>query len=130
MRCSGILAFVARYPRVLAPFDQAMDTPRGVTRVAAADSGRSQRVYGRQDFLGVARHFDPSPFLYKSAIAVDQKCRSLDSPDLSAIHVLHLDHAELLAELLVLVGDELEGELHLGLEALVRLHAVARNADD
>src|SRR5438034_7278625 len=130
MRCSGIFASAARCPRVLAPLNLAMDTTPSVTRVAAADAKRSQRGYGRQDFLGVAWHLDPSPLSYKSAVGVDQKGRSLDSPDLSAVHVLHLDHAELLAKLLVLVGDELEGKLHLGLEVLVRLQAVARNADD
>src|SRR5581483_3517909 len=49
---------------------------------------------------------------------------------LLAVHLLHLDHVELLAERLVGVGDERKREVHLGPEVLVRLHAVARDAGD
>ena len=51
---------------------------------------------------------------------------ALDAADLLAVHVLHLDHVELLAQLFVGIGDQLERKSHLRLEALVRLERVAR----
>jgi hypothetical protein len=88
-----------------------------------------QSFYGLQDFLHVTRYFNAAPLADKLAVGANEEGRALDAPDFLAIHVLHLHDAELPAQRLVRVGEELERESHLGLEVLMRLQAVARNAD-
>src|SRR5262245_3783941 len=82
-------------------------------------TAKSKRLYRRENLLAVARHLHATPFATELPIATDEKGRSLDSAHLPAVHVLHLHHAELLAEFFILVGNELEGKSHLGLEVLV-----------
>jgi len=55
---------------------------------------------------------------------------ALDAMHLSAIHVLHLHDAEQIADFLIRVGKQVEWKSHPGLEAFMRLDAVARNAMD
>jgi len=78
----------------------------------------------------VARHLDPAPFARQHAVLIDDEGAALDAADLSPVHVLHLHHAEQLAHRLVLVRQQVERELHLGLEAFVRLQRIARNPVD
>jgi len=78
----------------------------------------------------VAGHLDAAPLAHELAVRADEERRALDPADLLSVHVLHLDDAELLAELLVGVADEREREAHLRGEALVRLDRVARDAGD
>src|SRR5262245_10678896 len=78
----------------------------------------------------MARHLDTAPLAAHDAPGIDRKGAALDAAYLSAIHVFHLDDAVELAHRFVGVGEQLERELHLGLEALVRLQAVARYAVD
>src|SRR5581483_6610761 len=80
--------------------------------------------------LDVTRHLHSAPFLADDALPVQHEGAALDATHFLAVHVLHLDDAELLAHGLVLVGEQLEGEAHLGLEALVGLQAVARDPED
>src|SRR5882672_10500126 len=96
---------------------------------AAACSESSCRSVGfnkGEHLLGMTRNLDPAPFAPDHAIPVEDEGAALDAAHLPAVHVLH--HAELVADLLALVGQEVEGEPHLGLEVLVRLDAVARDA--
>ena len=63
--------------------------------------------------------------------AVDDEGAALDAAHLLAVHVLHLDDAELRAERSRRRrASSSNGQAHLGLEVLVRLEAVARDAGD
>src|SRR5882672_9342786 len=98
---------------------------------AAACSESSCRSVGfnkGEHLLGVTRNLDPAPFAPDHAISVEDEGAALDAAHLPAVHVLHLHDAELSADLLALVGQEVERESHLGLEVLVRLHSVARDS--
>ena len=78
----------------------------------------------------MARDLDATPFGAHHALGVDEEGAALDALDLLAIHDLVLDHAEHVAELLFGVGDQLEGQLEVALELVVRGHVVARDAKD
>ena len=78
----------------------------------------------------MARHLDPAPFARQHPLAVDNEGAALDTADFLPVQVLHLHDAELPADRLVGVRQQLERELHLRLEALVRLQRVARDAVD
>src|SRR5581483_11565071 len=80
--------------------------------------------------LDVTRHLHSAPFPADDAVAVEDERAALDPSHLLSVQVLHLDDAELLAHRLVLVGQQLEREAHLRLEALVGLQAVARDPPD
>src|SRR5262245_40784548 len=83
-----------------------------------------------EHLLHVAGHLDAAPFAPHQPLAVDGEGAALDAAHLFAIHVFHLDDVEALARLLLRIGRELERTPHLGLEALVRFQAVARDAVD
>ena len=78
----------------------------------------------------MARHFHPAPFAQQPSPLVDDEGAALDAADLSPVQELVLHHAEGPAGGLVGVGQELEWKLLLGLEALVRLERIARDAVD
>src|SRR6266581_1014282 len=78
-----------------------------------------------EHLLGVTGNFDSAPFAPENAVAVEHKGAAFDAADLLAVHVLHLHHAELLADLFVFVRQQLERKAHFGLEILVRLQAVS-----
>src|SRR5262245_9383207 len=80
-----------------------------------------------EHLLCVARNLDPAPLAPDDAVAIEDEGAALDAAYLLAVHVLHLHDAELIADFLILIRKELEGKAHLGLEALVRLDAVARD---
>jgi hypothetical protein len=77
----------------------------------------------------MAGHFQAAPLLLEHAVGADQEGAALDALDLLAVHDLVLDHAEHVAHLLFGVGDQLERQFQLGLEVVVRLHVVARDAE-
>jgi hypothetical protein len=72
----------------------------------------------------VARHLDPAPFARELAFAVEDEGAALDAADFLPVHALQLHDAELLAERLVGVRQQLERELDLGLEGLVGFQRV------
>ena len=78
----------------------------------------------------MARHLDPAPFARQHPLVIDDEGAALDAADFLPVQVLHLHDAELLADRLVGVRKQLERELHLRLEALVRPERVARDAVD
>src|SRR5215510_7609502 len=65
-----------------------------------------------------------APLAAQRARGIDQEGAALDAHHLAAVHVLLLPDAELRGDRVVLVGPELEGELHLILELTVRLQRV------
>lgn len=77
----------------------------------------------------MTRHLDPTPGLAQHTVPVDQEGAAVHAQVFLAVELLQLDHVEQLAERLVLVADQLEGEALLGLEVLVRLEPVARDAE-
>src|SRR6267378_2942804 len=81
-----------------------------------------------EHLLGVAGNLDSAPFAPENAVAVEHEGAAFDAADLLAVHVLHLHHAELFADLFVFVRQQLEGKAHFGFEILVRLEAVARDS--
>ena len=78
----------------------------------------------------MARHLDTAPFAREHPFFVDHEGAALDAADFLPVHVLHLHDTELPADRLVGVRQQLERELHLRLEALVRPQRVARDAVD
>src|SRR5215213_11428608 len=78
----------------------------------------------------MAWYSNTAPFARQHALAVEDKGAALDAADLSTVHVLQLHHAELLADRLFGVGQQLDRKPHLGLELLVRGDGIARHAVD
>src|SRR5258705_51292 len=88
---------------------------------AGPDSSRDSVGFNKiEHLLSVARNLDAAPFAPDHAIAVEDKGAALDAAHLLSIHVLHFHDAELVADLLAFVGEQVEGKPHLGLEILVR----------
>src|SRR5450432_993281 len=102
---------------------------RAAARVAWRSAGLLDRLDGLQHFLDVAGDREAAPLGAQDAAAVDQEGAALDALDLLAVHDLVLDHAEHVAELFFGVGDQLERQLEVLLEAIVRRHVVARDAE-
>src|SRR5437879_7791210 len=86
---------------------------------AGSDSSRDSVGFNKiEHLLSVARNLDAAPLAPDHAIAVEDEGAALDAAHLLAVHVFHLHDAELVANLLALVGEQLERKLHLGLEVL------------
>src|SRR6266852_7141080 len=100
------------------------EAPAGGTEPTCRSDGFNKIEH----LLSMTGDLDPAPFALENAVAVEHEGASLDSADLLAVHVLHLHHPELFADLFVFVRQQLEGKAHLGLEILVRLEAVARDS--
>src|SRR5882672_3008500 len=81
-----------------------------------------------EHLLGVTGNLDSAPFAPENAVAVEHEGAAFDPTHLFAVHVFHLHDPELSADFLGFVRKQLEGEAHLGLEILVRLETVARDA--
>src|SRR5436190_6053371 len=81
-----------------------------------------------EHLLGMAWNLDSAPFAPENAVAVEHEGAAFDAAYLFPVQVLHLHHAELLADLFVFVRQQLERKAHLGLEILVRLQAVSGDA--
>src|SRR5690606_38446638 len=75
------------------------------------------------------RPLHTAPFAAQYALGIDQEGAAIYPQVFLAIQLLQLDHVEQLTERFVLVADQLEGEFLLALEVLVRLQAVARDAE-
>ena len=67
-----------------------------------------------------------APFAAQDPVAVNKEGAPVDAQVLLSIEFLQLDDVEQLAELLVLVADQLEWEALLGAEILMGFQAVAR----
>src|SRR3954462_7215297 len=78
----------------------------------------------------MAWYSNTAPFAQKHPVTGYDKGAALDAADLSTVHVLELHHAELLADGLFRVRQQLEGELQLGLELPVRGDPIGRHAVD
>ena len=89
-----------------------------------------QCLGGLEHGLDMTGHLHAAPFLTQYAVAVDEKGAAVHAEILLAVEFLQLDHIEQLAELLVLVADQLEGKALLGAKVLVGFQAVARDAKD
>jgi hypothetical protein len=83
-----------------------------------------------EHFGGVARRLDAAPFAPSTPSCVDDEGAALDAAHRPAVEHLLPDDAEQRAGGFLGVGEQLEGQRQLGLEALVRLQAVARDAVD
>src|SRR5262245_22241396 len=91
----------------------------GFTRREDAESGRRSVGFNKvEHLLRMTRNLHPSPFAPDHAIAVENEGAALDAAHLLAVHVLHLHYTKLIADRLFLVRKQIEGKIHLGLEAL------------
>src|SRR5688572_12560092 len=77
-------------------------------------------------FLCVPEHFHLAPLSAQHAVGIDEESAAFDTQIFSAVKALFPDDIEELAELLLLIGQQLERQLLLGLEFLMRRYAVAR----
>src|SRR5690606_26322277 len=89
-----------------------------------------QAAYGLEHLVDVSRDLHAAELAAQGAAPVEDERRALDAHVGAPVERLLADHAERAAELLVGIGDELERETVLRLEALVRREAVARDAVD
>ncbi|SCU75720.1 hypothetical protein CNECB9_2480019 [Cupriavidus necator] len=89
----------------------------------------SDPAHDFQDLVNMVRHLDAAQLVAHDALAVDDEGAALNAPVLLAIEFFHLDDIEQRAHGFVGVRDQLEGQLKLGLEVLVRADAVARDAE-
>ena len=72
---------------------------------SSSDSAaRLQRLDEIEHRLRVPRHLDAAPLLGELAVRVDHERAALDSADFFAVHVFHLDDAELTADFFFGVG--------------------------
>src|SRR6056297_930645 len=133
---SSSIVLAARAASLRRSANMECKTMAGILRshyTPAARGGPSGSVSGRYDgarasgelpgrlqhFLGVALHLHLAPFPAQFALVVDQEGAALDTHHLAPVHVLLLDHVELAADLLLGIGQQVEGELVLGAEFLV-----------
>ena len=72
-----------------------------------------------EDFLGVAVGLDLVEDVGDLAVGADEECSTLDAHDLLPVHVLFLDDAEGVADLLVGIGEQGVGQVVLFLEFLL-----------
>ena len=75
-------------------------------------------------------NLDAAPFAPDDALAVQNEGAAFDAAHLPAIHVFHLDDAELIAQFFLAVGKQVEGKAVFRLEVFMRFEAVARNTVD
>src|SRR5215470_9947612 len=89
----------------------------------AADDGDSSLtlfVERGEHSRRVAGNLDVAPLAQQAAVRADQERRADDADVLAAVQRLFGDHVERLAPGLVSVGDEIEIQIVLGDEAVVR----------
>src|ERR1700688_4178529 len=92
---------------------------RVISLPAAAGPG-SERLRRFKDFLRVTRDLDLAPFAPQHAGAIQKERTAHDTEVFAAVHALLVNHVEELADLRVLIGEELIGKLLARLEFLVR----------
>ena len=78
----------------------------------------------------MTRYLHASPFFHQLTGSVNHKRTAFDTAYSLTVHLLHLHDTELQADRLVGVGNQLEGQAQLGLEAFVRAQRVAADAVD
>ena len=83
---------------------------------------------GAQYLLSMAFDLDVAPLGTQFAIGCNQESAANDTHEFAAIERFLTDHIEFPAQLLVRIGDQVERELLLGFEFLVRGQAITRNA--
>src|SRR5690606_36738304 len=83
---------------------------------SAMSAALVQSLRGLQHRLHMARHLHAAPFAAQHAVLVDQEGAAVHAHVFPAVELLQLDHVEQLAQLLLLVGDQLEGKALFGLE--------------
>ena len=74
--------------------------------------------------------FDLAEDVGDLAVVADEERCALDAHDLLAVHVLLFDHAEGVADLLVGVGEQSEGEIVLLLELLLGFGFIGGDAEN
>src|SRR6266700_248043 len=84
-----------------------------------------ERLGCGQHFLDMARHLDLAPYVANRPLGVDQEGRPLDPHVFSSIHAFLDPGAVGSADLAVLVGGELKGQVVFLLELVVAGHVVA-----
>ena len=77
----------------------------------------------------MAGHFDFAPFFEQFTVGINDKSGALYAHHFFAIHILFFDDIKLLAHGFFFVGEQGEIQFLFADKVLVRLHAVARNAD-
>jgi len=76
------------------------------------------------------RDLDLAPFAPELAVRIDKEGATLDAHELAPIKGFLLDDVKLAAEFLVRIREQVERQLLLGLEFLVRGETVPRGAED
>src|SRR5262245_33942195 len=84
-------------------FDMASGAEDSWTSNCSTSEGFSKAQY----LLYVAGNLDAAPFARQLAFAIDHEGAALDAADLFAVHVFHLHDAELRADRLVRVRQQL-----------------------
>src|SRR5262245_38281414 len=90
----------------------------------------SERLRRFKHFLRVPVHLHLAPLVPQHSCRIEQERTAFDPQILAAVQALFLDDIEQFAELLVLVGQQLEWQPLFVAELVVRAEAVARYADD
>src|ERR1700761_6575034 len=88
-----------------------------------------ERFQGVSNLVDMARDLHLVPDLAHDAFLVDEERRTIDTHVLAAVEALLDPRPVLLADLAVLIGDEREGQLILGLELVVARDRVLAHAD-
>ena len=78
----------------------------------------------------MAWNLDSTPFPLQYSMAIEHESTAFYATHLLAVHVFHLDDAEQLADGFIGIAQQFKRKIHLDLEVLMRLDAVARNADN
>src|SRR4029079_19098626 len=90
---------------------------------------KSERFGGAEHVVDVPVDLYFTPLVAQYTVGVDEKGAPLDPEHLLPVHILFFDYVELLAELLVRVGQKVEGKGVFRPELLVGAQAVARHAE-
>src|SRR5437764_7214179 len=102
------IRFAARPWRIAATREQRKRHP--------GEKLRLKRLGCGQHFLDMARHLDLAPYVADRALGVDQERRPLDPHIFSSVHAFLDPGAIGSADLSILIGGELEGQIILLLE--------------
>ena len=93
------------------------------------NSQSSRLLYKSQDFIHMACDFDFAPFFEQFTVGIQHKSGALYAHHFFAIHILFFDDIKLRAHGFFFVGEQGEIQFLFADKVLVRLHAVARNAN-
>src|SRR5512146_1504470 len=106
--------------------------PGGRSRASCArgTSGILPGVDGFEHGGDMSRHLDVAPLALQAAIRSDQERAADHAEVVPAVKDLVVDHVERAAPGLVGIGHQVERQIMLGGEAVVRFHRIARHADD